>query len=70
MTPRAKLGGKAARLLKRGKPVDDALSVEILAEAIRQLPEGCGWVLDGFPSTYTQAKLLEKALSGFDANTK
>lgn len=36
----------------------------------RSLPEGTGWVIDGFPTTYTQAKLLEKALSGFDAGAK
>lgn len=34
-TPRAKLGSKAFRLLKKGKPVDDQLTVDILAEAIR-----------------------------------
>ena len=32
----------------------------------RVLPEGTGWILDGFPATYEQAKLLEKALSGLD----
>jgi hypothetical protein len=36
----------------------------------RHIPEGTGWVIDGFPSTYSQAKLLEKALSGFDATDK
>jgi len=30
------------------------------------LPEGTGWVLDGFPVTLTQAILLEKAVSGYD----
>ena len=32
----------------------------------RGVPEGTGWILDGFPTTYNQAKLLEKALSGLD----
>ena len=36
----------------------------------RSIPEGTGWVLDNFPTTYQQAKLLEKALSGFDMNKK
>ncbi|ELU01924.1 hypothetical protein CAPTEDRAFT_210764 [Capitella teleta] len=63
---RAKLGRKAMRFLKRGRPVDDSLQIEILVEAIRGLPEATGWVLDGFPCTPSQAKLLEKALSGFD----
>lgn len=36
----------------------------------RLIPSGTGWVVDGFPTTYAQAKLLEKALSGFDAGGK
>ena len=30
------------------------------------MPEGTGWLLDGFPATNFQAKLLEKALTGGD----
>ena len=33
----------------------------------RTLPEGTGWILDGFPATLKQAVLLEKVLSGYDA---
>lgn len=69
-TARAKLGLKASKFLKKGKPVDDQCVVEILTEAIRRIPEGTGWVIDGFPTTYSQAKLLEKALSGFDGPDK
>lgn len=29
-----------------------------------------GWVLDGFPATYQQAKLLEKALTGMETGEK
>lgn len=36
---------------------------------LRRIPEGTGWILDGFPCTQAQAKLMEKALSGFDTNT-
>lgn len=36
----------------------------------RQVPEGTGWILDGYPTNYTQAKLLEKALTGFDSTAK
>ena len=37
---------------------------------IRKIAEGTGWIIDGFPQTYNQAKLLEKALSGFDATDR
>ncbi|KAK7503972.1 hypothetical protein BaRGS_00004704, partial [Batillaria attramentaria] len=51
---RNKLGSKALKFLKKG----------------RRIPEGTGWVLDSYPQNYNQAKLLEKALSGFDPNAK
>lgn len=69
-TPRAKLGAKALKSLKKGQPVDDQVQADILVEAIRRVPEGTGWVIDGFPLNYNQAKMLEKALSGFDAAAK
>ncbi|ESO92609.1 hypothetical protein LOTGIDRAFT_120497 [Lottia gigantea] len=69
-TARAKLGSKVFRFLKKGKPVDEQLIVDILVEAIRRVPENTGWIIDGFPQNYNQAKLLEKALSGFEEKTK
>ncbi|WAR24394.1 SPEF2-like protein [Mya arenaria] len=69
-TPRAKLGAKAQRFLKKGQAVDDQVLVDILVESIRRVPEGTGWVIDGFPMNYAQAKMLEKALSGYDAAAK
>ncbi|XP_066298432.1 sperm flagellar protein 2-like isoform X6 [Branchiostoma lanceolatum] len=63
-TTRAKLGSKAIKSLRRGKSVDDQILVDIVIDAIRRLPEGTGWILDGFPMTLQQAKLLEKALTG------
>ncbi|KAI8510088.1 hypothetical protein Bbelb_125160 [Branchiostoma belcheri] len=63
-TNRAKLGSKAIKSLRKGKSVDDQVLVDIVIDAIRRLPEGTGWVLDGFPLTLQQAKLLEKALTG------
>lgn len=36
----------------------------------RNVSEGTGWVLDNYPQNYNQAKLLEKALSGYDANSR
>ncbi|XP_066936728.1 sperm flagellar protein 2-like isoform X2 [Clytia hemisphaerica] len=67
LTERAKLGGKVNHFLRKGKVVPDILLVEIMVNAIRNLPEGTGWIMDGFPSTAPQAKLLEKALSGYEA---
>ena len=32
---------------------------------IRRIPEGYGWLLDGFPTTCEQAFLLENALTGY-----
>lgn len=66
-TAKAKLGAKAQKYLKKGQPIDDQVIVDILVEAIRNIPEGTGWILDGFPSNYNQAKVLEKALTGFGA---
>ncbi|XP_048580748.1 sperm flagellar protein 2 [Nematostella vectensis] len=66
-TLRSKLGGKAYTFLKKGKATPDQLLVDIMVEAVRNVPEGTGWIMDGFPSTVSQAKLLEKALSGYDA---
>ncbi|KAL3868818.1 hypothetical protein ACJMK2_041577, partial [Sinanodonta woodiana] len=69
-TPRAKLGMKALKFLKKGQPVDDQVIVDVVVEAIRRVPKGTGWILDGFPANYNQSKVLEKALSGFDAAEK
>ena len=38
----------------------------ILSWKYRHVAEGTGWLLDGFPATNFQAKLLEKALTGGD----
>ncbi|XP_066514487.1 sperm flagellar protein 2-like isoform X1 [Hoplias malabaricus] len=63
---RARYGAAVEKALKRGGAVPDELLVDILIHGIRQVPEGCGWVLDGFPVTVSQARLLEKSLSGTD----
>nr|CAB3266528.1 sperm flagellar protein 2-like [Phallusia mammillata] len=68
LSTRAKLGQHALKYLKKGKPVPDSVLVEIVTEAIRKIPEGTGWVLDGFPVTSQQAVLLEKALTGNDVS--
>ncbi|XP_067885195.1 sperm flagellar protein 2 isoform X1 [Heterodontus francisci] len=63
---RAQLGARAAKFLRKGKSIPDGLLVEIVVECVRSLPAECGWILDGFPATINQAKLLEKWLTGVD----
>lgn len=36
----------------------------------RWIPEETGWIIDGFPTNLYQAKVLEKALTGFSAGDK
>ena len=53
---RAKLGMKAMKFLKKGKPVDDALTVEILVEAIRSVGGTAGrssYNMDRFIPNYS-----------------
>ncbi|KAK9408608.1 sperm flagellar protein 2 [Crotalus adamanteus] len=63
---RAQLGAGAETLLKKGKKIPDELLVGIMVEAISRLQPEKGWIMDGFPMTLNQAKLLEKALTGRD----
>lgn len=61
-----RLGEIAMNSLNNGEPIKDEIVVHIIVEKIRELPQDKGWVIDGFPLTYNQAKLLEKALTGYD----
>ncbi|XP_008573011.1 PREDICTED: sperm flagellar protein 2 [Galeopterus variegatus] len=67
-TVRAQLGAKSEQLLKKGKSIPDTLLVNILVNAINEIPVNQGWVLDGFPMTLNQAQLLEEALTGYNRN--
>jgi adenylate kinase family enzyme len=61
------LGSFALESLNRGDSVQDEVLVHIIAERIRALPNNDrGWIIDGFPSTFKQAKLLEMALTGYN----
>ncbi|XP_018418957.1 PREDICTED: sperm flagellar protein 2 [Nanorana parkeri] len=66
LSARAELGGSVEKYLKKGKAVPDELLVDILVTAINHIPANSGWVIDGFPATLNQAKLVEKALTGYD----
>ncbi|XP_028269778.1 sperm flagellar protein 2 [Parambassis ranga] len=50
--------------LEAGAIIPDEVLVDIIVEAIRRVPAGSGWILDGFPLDITQALLLVKALGG------
>uniref|UniRef100_A0A3Q3FE34 Sperm flagellar 2 n=1 Tax=Labrus bergylta TaxID=56723 RepID=A0A3Q3FE34_9LABR len=57
-------GAAAKEELSKGNAIPNELLVDIIAEAIRQVPAHSGWILDGFPTDIIQAHLLEKALGG------
>ncbi|XP_012662505.1 sperm flagellar protein 2 [Otolemur garnettii] len=66
LTVRAQLGAKSEELLKKGKNIPDTLLVDIMVNAINEIPADQGWVLDGFPMTLNQVQLLEEALTGYN----
>ncbi|KAF3695618.1 Sperm flagellar protein 2 Protein KPL2 [Channa argus] len=57
-------GNAVEEVLKKGKIIPNKLLLDIIIEAIRQVPAQAGWILDGFPEDITQAYLLEKGLGG------
>ena len=61
-----RLGEIALASLNAGEAIKDEIVVHIIIEQIKRIPQDKGWILDGFPLTYNQAKLLEKALNGYD----
>ncbi|KAJ1210394.1 hypothetical protein NDU88_005758 [Pleurodeles waltl] len=63
---RARLGESALKSLNMGLSVSDELLMDIIVLGINGIPENTGWIMDGFPLTIDQAKLLEKALTGVD----
>ncbi|XP_044053847.1 sperm flagellar protein 2 isoform X2 [Siniperca chuatsi] len=64
LSTRAIQGAAADKELRKGNAIPNELLVDIIVEAIRQVPAQSGWILDGFPVDITQAYLLEKALGG------
>ncbi|XP_058633372.1 sperm flagellar protein 2 isoform X3 [Onychostoma macrolepis] len=61
---RAQHGAAVEQALRTGKAVPDQLLVDIIVDAIRNIPADSGWILDGFPVDISQAQMLEKALTG------
>ncbi|KAM6156501.1 sperm flagellar protein 2 [Erethizon dorsatum] len=68
LTVRVQLGAESQQLLKKGKSIPDTLLVNIIVNAINEIPVNQGWILDGFPMTLNQAQLLEEALTGSNRN--
>ncbi|XP_053304104.1 sperm flagellar protein 2 [Spea bombifrons] len=66
LSERAQLGGMLEKHLKKGKGAPDELLIEVIIKAIKRIPANTGWILDGFPTTVGQARLLEKSLTGTD----
>lgn len=56
------LGMEAKKYMDEGKLVPDELTVKILLDRVAQEDCGSGYVLDGFPRTIPQAKVLDEAL--------
>ncbi len=57
------MGLKAKSIMDAGKLVGDDVVVGIIAEAIKQPECAKGFILDGFPRTVPQAKLLDALLA-------
>ncbi|XP_037980777.1 sperm flagellar protein 2 isoform X6 [Motacilla alba alba] len=70
LSVRAQFGAASQKWLKNGKSVPDELLIDILLEAITQIPPEKGWIVEGFPMTINQAKLFEKSYSGIDVEAK
>jgi hypothetical protein len=58
------IGAKATETLLLGKPPDDALIIQLIVLAVKHIDPKLGWVIDGFPTTLSQAVDLETALTG------
>eukprot|EP01006_Ploeotia_vitrea_P013915 TRINITY_DN3655_c0_g1_i1.p1 TRINITY_DN3655_c0_g1~~TRINITY_DN3655_c0_g1_i1.p1 ORF type:complete len:290 (-),score=-4.00 TRINITY_DN3655_c0_g1_i1:17-886(-) len=56
------LGKKADEVMKSGALVDDQLVLDIVKDRISESDCARGFILDGFPRTLNQAKLLDQVL--------
>ena len=65
-SPRAVLGKLAYKMMRRGDSLEDSVLIGLFLQKIKELPDGCSWIIDGFPKTLSQAQLLEKQLSGYE----
>lgn len=56
------LGRKVKDYLGKGLLVPDELAIALILRALKELPQGQGFILDGFPRTLEQARALDAAL--------
>ena len=59
MKENSELGKKVKSYVEKGMLVPDDVVVEVLQHRLSQLPNGKGFILDGFPRTSEQAKALK-----------
>ena len=57
------LGELARGYMNRGDLVPDAVTIDMVLDRITTLPDGRGFMLDGFPRNTNQAKALAEALA-------
>jgi adenylate kinase len=56
----SQLGKKVKGYVEKGLLVPDGIVVEVLKQRLAKIPEGKGFILDGYPRTVEQARALEK----------
>lgn len=57
---------KLAEMLKTGNLISDEIMLDIIKEAINELPKSKPFILDGVPRTLQQAKVLDIILDGLN----
>jgi adenylate kinase len=59
MKENSELGRKVRGYVEKGLLVPDDVVVEVLKQRLSKIPKGKGFILDGFPRTLEQAKILD-----------
>jgi len=62
------LGQRIRQYIDNGKLVPDEITITMLKNKINSLPEGQGFLLDGFPRNIFQAQALDKLMEELGAN--
>ena len=55
----SELGKKVKSYVEKGLLVPDEVVIEVLKQRLSKIPRGKGFILDGFPRTMEQAKMLD-----------